>query len=157
MVICIFGCAGSLMPMGFLKLCEQGLLSGCSVQASRCVACLYCEAQALEYTGFSHCGTRDRSCGGQGQLPHSMRNLSGSGIGPPHWAGGLFTTGPPGNAANILYRKFSSMFLVRLAYHFPSLKHPSQVLVSRWCWSYRISFEACPRFWVYERVCIHLH
>ena len=54
-----FGCAGSLLLLhGLFSSCgEQGLLSSCSAQASRCDSFPCCGAQALGHVGFSSCGS----------------------------------------------------------------------------------------------------
>ena len=68
----IFGCAESLLlPAGFFSSCnEQGLLSGCSAQASPCGGFSHRGAQALGFVGFSSCSSQARehrlnSCGSQ--------------------------------------------------------------------------------------------
>ena len=54
----IFGWVGfSLLSVGFLWLCEWGLLSSCSARASHCSGFSRCRAQALVCVGFSSCNS----------------------------------------------------------------------------------------------------
>ena len=87
---------------------EQGLLSSCGVQASRCSGFPCYKAWALGCAGFSRRGTRAQS-------PCSMRDLPGPGMGPsvtPELAGGFLTCGPPGRSYIYFSHTHSSHILL---------------------------------------------
>ena len=93
--------------MGTFSSCgEQGLLSGCSAQASHCGAFSCCREQALE--------PRFRNCGSRAQLLRGMWDLSGPGIEPvtPALVGRFLTTGPPGESQKAVF--YSVLFWNKL-------------------------------------------
>ena len=65
----IFGCAGSLLLLGFFSSCSEGkLLCSCGAHTFRCSGFFYRRAWALGYAGVSSCGSwalehRLSSCG----------------------------------------------------------------------------------------------
>ena len=100
----IFGNAGSSLLCGLFPSCEeQGLLSGCGVQASHCCGFSCCGAWALGSAVFSSCSSRDLEHRLNSRdvwvwLLRNMWDLPGSGIQPVFLVltGGFFTTEPPG-------------------------------------------------------------
>ena len=97
---------------------QRGLLSTCSVRASHYGGFSCCRAQALGDSGFGSCGgwaqleLRLNSCDVWALLPHSMWDLPGSGIEPvsPAFAGGVFTTEPPGKPCCEVLRIVSELY-----------------------------------------------
>ena len=87
---------------------KQGLLSGCSVRASRHSGFSRCRARALERAGFSSCSShaldhRFSGCGSLAWLLHSMWDLTRPGIEPISFAltGRFFTTELPGKPPSL--------------------------------------------------------
>ena len=91
----------------FLVAHMLSLLVGCGLLI---VVASLCRAQALEYVGFSSCGSQALGyklshCGTLAQLPHGMWNLLRPGIKrmSPALAGRSLTTGPPAKFLGFLH------------------------------------------------------
>ena len=113
-------CWVSVSMQVFLYLWQEGLLSSCNAQVSRCRSLSCHRAQALECLGFGSCGSqalehRLSSCGTCAELLGSTWDIPGPGIEPesPALASRFFTTEPRGKPLAEFLENYKKLIIRR--------------------------------------------
>ena len=111
----IFGCARSSLPLRLFSSCSLVAVCGLLICSG-----FSCGAWALEWVGFSSCGSwapehKLNSCGARSWLPLGMLDLPGPKIEPvsPELAGGFSTTEPLGKPYSIVLLAIIAMLYIR--------------------------------------------